>query len=241
AVCGVVGKASGTSMKNIFVNNLEIKTDSACAVGGVAGHLENCDAEDVIIVNTKIFATANSVGGLASHIDICPTILDHFGLPVPKSLQGRSMIPELANPSQPTNKTDKVFVTFNRFEIDLDGFGGLHPMRAVITDRFKLAIHLLESTDELYDRENDPYDMHNLIGDPAYANVRAELHDAILACMADTRDPFRGYQWANRPWRSARAPSWHDGNRSRNRETEDAYEPRQLDYEDGLPLRKNVR
>jgi hypothetical protein len=56
--------------------------------------------------------------------------------------------------------------------------------KAVRTERHKL-IHWVhrDSVDELYDLERDPYELTNVIGDPAYAGVKGELR-AELARLA---------------------------------------------------------
>lgn len=168
-----------------------------------------------------------------SHISVCPTVLEFFDIPIPKVLQGESILGACKDTG--AEAPELVFFEFTRFEQDHDIYGGLQPMRAVTDGRFKLAINLL-SEDELYDMENDPYELKNLIDDPEYAAVRDRLHDAILDRMCLQRDPFRGYYWDNRPWRSdADAPSWKYRGYTRQRENEE-YEPRQLDYENGMPM-----
>jgi len=174
--------------------------------------------------------------GAASHIDVVPTILDYFGLPVPKLLEGGSLRPTLYDLEAPLH-SKYAFIEFSRFEQDHDCFGGFQPMRAVTDGRYMLSINLM-STDEFYDLENDPYEMNNLIdtGDEALAAIRDSLHDAILDRMCSARDPFRGYYWECRPWRkNVPAPSWTYRNYTRQREEEE-YEPRQLDYENGLEM-----
>ena len=173
-----------------------------------------------------------------SHIDIAPTILDYLGLPVPKLLDGKSLVETFTNPDKRIN--DYVFTEFSRYEIDHDGFGGFQPMRGVFDGRYKLSIHL-ESDDELYDMEEDPYELHNLIMSEEHKTIRNRLHDAILDWMNATRDPFRGYYWERRPWREdAREASWDYTGYTRQRENEE-YEPRQLDYDTGLPMEKSSR
>ena len=168
-----------------------------------------------------------------SHIDLVPTMLDHFGLERPEPLEGTSLAPTLRDETVRVN--EHIFIEFGRYEIDHDGFGGFRPMRAVYDGRYKLAIHLL-SGDELYDLETDPHEMNNRILDPELAEVRDRLHDAILDWMNETRDPFRGYDWERRPWREdAREASWDYTGFTRQRE-DSFYERRQLDYATGLEI-----
>ncbi len=173
----------------------------------------------------------------ASHIDIVPTILDYMNIPIPKLLEGKSMLAQIKDTSIRIN--DEVFIEFTRYEVDHDGFGGLQMMRSAITDKYKLVINLLD-TDEFYDLENDPYEMKNLILDETYAVCRDQLHDKMLEHMNETRDLYRGYQWAVRPWRKDKVASWENEGFTRQRENEE-YEPRQLDYDTGCPMVEAVR
>lgn len=100
-------------------------------------------------------------------------------------------------------------------------------------------LNLLD-TDEFYDMKEDPYEVNNLIEDPAYAKERDALHDALLEHMNATRDLYRGYQWSARPWRTDKKPTWQNDGYTRQRENEE-YEPRQLDYDTGLPMVEAVR
>ena len=103
----------------------------------------------------------------------------------------------------------------------------------VVTDRHKLAVNLL-SDDELYDLEEDPDEMVNLINSEEHAGIRNELHDRILDWMNDTRDPFRGYYWERRPWRTRTRLGWRGPHRPR---AADGYAPDVRDYDTGLPTR----
>jgi uncharacterized sulfatase len=133
-----------------------------------------------------------------------------------------------------------VFMEFERYEIDHDGFGGYQPLRTVYDGRYKLTVNLL-SDDELYDLENDPHEMINLICDDSLKEIRNRLHDVLLNWQNETRDPLRGYYWANRAWRSdAKKPSWAYTGMTRQRENEE-YEPRQLDYDTGIAMTHATR
>ena len=80
----------------------------------------------------------------------------------------------------------------------------------------------------------------NLIDDENYVEERNALHDKLIQHMNDTRDLYRGYQWRMRPWRKDFVPNWENEGYTRQRENEE-YEPRQLDYDTGLPMKEAVR
>lgn len=172
-----------------------------------------------------------------SHIDVTPTVLDYFGIPIPKLLEGKSILPQVEDPSIQINEV--VFCEFTRYEIDHDGFGGLQMMRSVTDGRFKLTINVMD-TDELYDLETDPYEVINLIDDAQHTQIRNGLHDRLLDHMDQTRDPYRGYQWSCRSWRKENQPTWQNSGYTRQREHEE-YEERQWDYDTGLPMVEAVR
>ncbi len=174
-----------------------------------------------------------------SHINVVPTVLEYMGVPLPKLLEGSSILRTLQDPSVPANEF--VFTEFTRYEVDHDGFGGLQMMRAVFDGRYKLVVHLLDEVDELYDLATDPYEMVNCIDAAPLHAVRDQLHDVLLAQMNQTRDPFRGYQWKFRPWRQGiGVPTYANDSHTRQRENEE-YEPRQREYLTGLPMVDAVR
>lgn len=163
-----------------------------------------------------------------SHIDILPTLLDIAGIDAPPALHGDSLVP-LATGK--TRAHADVLIEFNRYEIEHDSFGGFIPMRALVTDDFKLVVNLFD-TDEFYDRKNDPDEMVNLIDAPQFAAVRDALHDRLLARMEAIRDPYRAYRWAVRPWRTDKRPEWMGAFRPK---PDDGVSPVVRDYDTGLP------
>ena len=182
--------------------------------------------------------SARESSELVSHINIAPTVMDFFDLPLPKVLEGKSILSLFRSPENGVNET--VFMEFTRYEIDHDGFGGFQPLRCAFDGRFKLVVNLL-CGDELYDLDSDPSELKNLILSPDHNEIRNCLHDRILDWMNETRDPFRGYYWENRAWRDdACKPTWGYTGMTRQREDEE-YEPRQLDYATGLEIKEAVR
>ncbi len=163
-----------------------------------------------------------------SHIDLVPTFLDIASIEVPDILQGESLLPMLL--SENTNEKRSVLISFNRYELQHDSFGGFIPMRAWVSNDFKLVINLFD-TDELYDRNNDPHEMHNLIEDENYAQIRNQLHDELCAHMDEIRDSFRTYQFVMRPWRKDIKPKWIGLYRPK---PSDGVSPVFRDYDTGL-------
>lgn len=112
--------------------------------------------------------------GIALSVDIAPTVLELAGAPVGAQIQGRSLAPLLAG-RQPDDWRDALLVEFYTYEnpmpwlLDMD-------YKAIRTDRYKY-IHWTHHPDlnELYDLEADPFEMRNLVDDPALAGVRGEL------------------------------------------------------------------
>jgi uncharacterized sulfatase len=172
-----------------------------------------------------------------SHIDVTPTLLEFFGVEVPKALQGESMLKSIRDPQHATR--EHVFLEWGRYEVDHDGFGGFQPIRCICDGRYKLSIHLMTS-DELYDLKEDPEEMVNLIGSPDHAELRNKMHDKLLTWMDTSRDPFRGYYWGRRAWRKDYPVSWTNHGMTRQSE-EDGYLPRELDYDTGEPMVEAAR
>jgi len=193
------------------------------------------------VVNVPLIIKGGEKGKVitepTSHINLTPTIMDYFGLEIPKLLEGKSMLPQIYDVSKPIDQV--AFVEFTRYEVDHDGFGGLQMMRAIVSERYKLAINLLDK-DEFYDLKEDPDEMNNLIDDEAYLDIVKHYHQRLMDHMNDTRDVYRGYQWSMRPWNKEFVPTWNNEGYTRQRENEE-YEPRQLDYDTGLPMVSAVR
>ena len=112
---------------------------------------------------------------MVSNLDFGETFLDIAGAKIPEDMQGRSMLPILEG--QTPSDWRKAHY-YHYYE---------HPsehnvMRhyGITTDKYKL-IHFYYDIDEweLYDLEKDPMEMKNVYKDPAYLNVKAELHQQL--------------------------------------------------------------
>ena len=134
--------------------------------------------------------------GLAGQIDFVPTVLDLCGVPVPQGMQpatpeapfqcdplpGKSLRPQLAGTCEKVR--DRVLV-----ENDEDYLGTV--LRTLITERYKLTVYSgHEDWGELFDRENDPSELHNLWADPDARAVKQRLLGELLYAYLAEQSPM---------------------------------------------------
>lgn len=196
----------------------------------------------LIIKNPQINRRNEVSFEATSHIDIVPTMMDYFNVEVPKSMYGKSLLDEWngAKSDSDGQNDSRAYIEFTRYEVDHDGFGGYQPIRCVVEGDYKLVINLM-TQDELYHLGEDPEELNNLILNVNHVKTRNRLHDEILNWMNETRDPYRGYYWEQRPWRGdARKATWDYTGMTRQRITE-AGEVKQLDYSTGYEIAEFVR
>jgi N-acetylglucosamine-6-sulfatase len=119
---------------------------------------------------------------MALAIDIAPTMVELAGGTPGPHIQGRSLVPLLKGRT-PRWRTSFLVEYFNE-----SAFPWLVGMsyKAVRTDRHKL-IHWIhkDGVDELYDLAQDPYELTNVIGDPAHAETVTRLRRELRTLVAD--------------------------------------------------------
>ncbi len=118
----------------------------------------------------------SKIDKMCLNIDIAPTILQMTGNKIPKYIQGRSVLPLLKNEN--SVKWRKQFL-FEYFVDDEYPYAGPTQL-ALRTERFKLVDNNLDNDiDELYDLQNDPGEMINLIKNPNYKRILANLRKKL--------------------------------------------------------------
>jgi arylsulfatase len=119
--------------------------------------------------------------GLVSQIDLVPTILDLMGTDVPSHLQGRSFASALHDPKAWNRRQDVVVEWHGEDDKQEDG-------RSLVTaDGWKLNLYR-GNTPELYDLNNDPGELHNVIHAVANADRVKRLSEQLRAWQAQHRD-----------------------------------------------------
>jgi hypothetical protein len=101
---------------------------------------------------------------LVSNIDWAPTIADAANATPRRLMDGSSLLPLLADE---TRRPGREIVLENGF-----GLKTLPRYRALRNDRFLWVQHTTTGEVELYDHDNDPYELRNVAHSDAYAHVR---------------------------------------------------------------------
>ena len=147
----------------------------------------------------EIIKPGTVVKKLVQNIDIAPTILEAAGLKTPDYMDGRSMLPLLKGKEIPWR--DAVFYEYY-WERNFPQTPTVHGIR---TERYKyMHYHGIWDIDELYDLQNDPEEMHNLIKKPEYQKLIKQLKKRVFDWLEETNGMLiplrrdRGGQLANR-------------------------------------------
>ena len=125
---------------------------------------------------------------LLSTIDLFPSLCGLAGVPVPQHCMGTDL--SAAMQGSPVRVPESAFLMHIQNTNVTGGYGWHAPVfRGVRTDRFTYAI-----ADDgrwcLYDNRADPYQMHNLVDDPAHARAAAALDDLVFDWLRHAHDPF---------------------------------------------------
>jgi arylsulfatase A-like enzyme len=120
---------------------------------------------------------------MALNIDFAPTFLDVAGLPASSEMQGRSLRPILEDRTPSDWRTSMYY----RYYHD----PGNHNTRAhygVRTRTHKLIYFWKKDQWELFDLVNDPYELHNLYGEPGQDALTSTLKAELARLKRDVRD-----------------------------------------------------
>ena len=130
-------------------------------------------------------AAGRDVAQLTQNIDFAPTFLELAGVPAPKGVHGRSLVPLLAGEA-PTGWRDAVYYHY----YESQATHRVPAMYGVRTATHKLIRYYEPGVDgwELFDLANDPDELRSVADDPAYADVRKELTAKLVALRAQYGD-----------------------------------------------------
>jgi arylsulfatase A-like enzyme len=125
--------------------------------------------------------------GLASSIDIGPTILARAGIQPFNGIQGRDL-----NSSRPP---EAVIVEEDSQRLMI-GFDRPQRVRTVVTDRYRMSLREGEDWNELYDLVSDPGETNNLYEQNYCKSLRQELSEIMLRRIIALQDrsPLPAYR-----------------------------------------------
>ena len=161
--------------------------DHSETIGTVVESLASLHLPCIIVDDGSGGATRSELGRLeARHawVEVVRHDMpDVAGAPIGDHIQGRSLVPLLRGSAEEWRQS--AFIEFYTYEnpfpwlLDMD-------YRAIRTNRYKY-IHWIQHPDEneLYDLEQDPYEMQNLIDDPRLAGVVSDLRAEMAAAVLD--------------------------------------------------------
>ncbi len=145
-------------------------SDNGYALGAHRNLQKDCPYEECIHVPLLVRwpgqGTAGRVDALVSSIDIAPTIAEMTDTPVPTEVDGESLVPLLTGAA--TTLDRPVLLQHVFYEGTAPSFWGIR------TEEWMYAEYDTGET-ELYDLENDPYELANLAGQEEYSEIEAEL------------------------------------------------------------------
>lgn len=113
---------------------------------------------------------------MVNAIDIMPTVLQLAGLSIPKSVQGKSLLPLLGRNSA-FNEREEIFMEF------------IDDRRAIRTMDTLFVWHGYNAKGELYDLKSDPYCFRNLWDNQQYSDIKQEMTERLIKNLVRNYDP----------------------------------------------------
>jgi len=109
------------------------------------------------------------------NLDIAPTVLEAAGRPIPKTMQGKSMLPALSG--KHSQQRDAIY--YHYYE---NGEHSVSPHFGISTKRYKL-IRFYKRVNgwELFDLQKDPSEMNNVYDNKTYQKIKDELYTKLVA------------------------------------------------------------
>ena len=108
--------------------------------------------------------------------DLYPTVCELAGIPIPESLEGKSLVPVLSG------KTDTVYPFIVGYYRQYQ--------RMIRTDRWKLVRYPQIGREQLFNLRNDPFELKDLSMDPNHSEVGARLQGQLTDWLRQYSDPL---------------------------------------------------
>ncbi len=136
----------------------------------------------LLIYGGKNYITNNKIKELIQNIDIAPTILELAGLDKPSNMDGTSFVGLLKG--EKMEWRDRIYYEYF-WERPFPQTPTVHAVR---TDKYKfIRYYGVWDINELYDLENDPMEMNNLIRSEEHKEIALALRTDIFKWLEETK------------------------------------------------------
>ena len=127
-------------------------------------------------------------------VDIMPTLLSYLGLPIPDGVEGLDKKDEIDG----LKESDEGSLMMGTGPTATYGDG--HEWRAYRTKEYTYAIFKKGEKEYLFNNRTDPYQMNNLVNDPAFSALKERLRTEMFAKMEKNHDMFRSNSYYRDHW-----------------------------------------
>jgi arylsulfatase A-like enzyme len=170
-------KASGKAGNTYVI----VTADHGLAVGehGLMGKQNQyeCSMRMPLIVAGPTIQAGRRVEEMVYQHSMYATTCELAGIPIPSHVEFPSLAPMLhADTPQPIN--DAMYGRLSDLQ------------RSIRTRRHKLIFYPRIDRFQVFDLEKDPWEMHDLVNDPAYAQVKQDLIHRLMAKQKELGDPL---------------------------------------------------
>jgi arylsulfatase A-like enzyme len=128
-----------------------------------------------LIVRGPGVPAGKTVKGQVANIDFAPTLVDAANANAGRKMDGVSLLPTIRNPRKRPNRVIEIEALERLFEGDIPVNAWDRPYKGVRTDRYTYVVYTETGERELYDRRKDPYQLNNIAGNSAFAQIEAKL------------------------------------------------------------------
>jgi arylsulfatase A-like enzyme len=124
--------------------------------------------------------------------DILPTLLSIANVPIPRSVEGEDMTHAIGDNGAAQDKAALV-MNVSPFAGDFDEYRGIYTSRYAYVES-------LDGPSRLFDMEEDPLQMNNLIDNPEYEELQTRLGMSLQRELDKVGDEFRPRQYYIDKW-----------------------------------------
>jgi len=129
-----------------------------------------------LIIRGPGVPAGKTINGQVSNVDFAPTLLDMANAKAGRKMDGVSLLPATRNPKRRPDRAIAIEALQPLFEnenIPVNRWD--QPYTGVRTDDYTYVVWTKTGEQELYDLKKDPFQLTNVVADPAYAAVREDL------------------------------------------------------------------